>query len=280
MQGIVRRVAAGLAAAVGSKVGKEAEELCASGQCATAAVALKLAVDLGHLPSRALLAHMMLDGREGVARDWNGAVELVEEGVRSGCHHCQGAMATLCYRQDGPCGGLKGDVARALELARESSGKGSKYGQYALGKLHEYGVGLAEEEDDKELSDDDWAAQVIALYRLAAAQGLAGAQNELGNIYFLGNIVAEDDAEALRWHRQAAAQGHPDSLISIGSHFECTIEDAEEAIRWYRRAHAAGHPNAAYLLLQLGVCIYRTYADVPTHSARTQRHTQFFLPAQ
>ena len=48
-------------AAVGSKVGKEAKELCASGQCAAAAVALKLAVDLGHLPSRALLAHMMLD---------------------------------------------------------------------------------------------------------------------------------------------------------------------------------------------------------------------------
>jgi hypothetical protein len=95
MQGIVRRVAAGLAAAVGSKVGKEAEELRASGQCAAAAVALKLAVDLGHLPSRALLAHMLLGGREGVARDNNAAVELVEEGARLGCHHCQGVLPAI-----------------------------------------------------------------------------------------------------------------------------------------------------------------------------------------
>jgi TPR repeat protein len=248
MQSIVRRVAAGLAAAVGSKVGKEAEELCASGRCAAAAVALKLAVDLGHLPSRALMAWMMREGREGVARDWNGAVELAEEGVRLGCHHCQGVLATLCYWKAPPCCGLGGDVARALELARESSGKGSRYGQYALGRLHQYGVGLAEEEEE-----DDYT-QVFALYRLAAAQGFDGAQHELGDIYGAGEIVAEDDAESLRWHRLAAAQGHPHSLCSIGSHFQYVIEDVAEAIRWYRRAQAAGHPNAAYLLRQLGVC--------------------------
>jgi TPR repeat protein len=246
----VRRVAAGLAAAVGSKVGKEAEELCASGRCAAAAVALKLAVDLGHLPSRALLAHMLLGGREGVARDYNAAVELVEEGARLGCHHCQGVLATLCYSWIPPCGGLKGDVARALELARESSGKGSKYGQYALGELYGYGAGLAEE---KEWDDDD-ANEAIALYRLAAAQGFDGAQNALGKIYDEGNIVAADGAEGLRWHRLAAAQGHPDSLCFIGSHFQWTIRDVEEASRWYRRAQAAGHPNAAYLLQQLSAC--------------------------
>jgi hypothetical protein len=65
---MVARVAAklmhSLAAAVGNKVGKEAEELCALGQCAAAAVALKLAVDLGHLPSRALKEWMLLDGRD------------------------------------------------------------------------------------------------------------------------------------------------------------------------------------------------------------------------
>jgi hypothetical protein len=65
----VGRVAAklmhSLAAAVGNKVGKEAEELCASGQYAAAAVALKLAVYLGHLPSRARTAWMLIHGREG-----------------------------------------------------------------------------------------------------------------------------------------------------------------------------------------------------------------------
>ena len=132
MQGIVRRVAAKLmhtlAAAVGNKVGKEAEELCASGQCAAAAVALKLAIDVGHLPSRALKAWMLLECREGVAQDHNAAFELVEEGAHLGCHHCQGVVAR-CYLYGYGC---VRDDARSLELARESSGKGSRYGQYVL----------------------------------------------------------------------------------------------------------------------------------------------------
>ena len=47
MQSIVRRVTAGLVAAVRDKFAKEAEELCASGQCAAAVVALQRAICLG-----------------------------------------------------------------------------------------------------------------------------------------------------------------------------------------------------------------------------------------
>jgi hypothetical protein len=45
---VVAKLMHSLAAAVGNKVGKEAEELCASGQCAAAAVALKLVVTGAH----------------------------------------------------------------------------------------------------------------------------------------------------------------------------------------------------------------------------------------
>ena len=191
-----------VAAAVGSKMGKEAEELCASGQCAAAAVALKLAVDLGHLPSRALKAWLMLEGREGVARDRNGAFELVEEGARLGCHHCQGVMAE-CYR----CGyGCEEDEERSLELARESSGKGSRYGQYVLGWLYWHGRGGVAQV----------CAQALALYRLAAAQNLDVAQCDLGFAYSQGLYgVAEDDAEALRFFKLAAAKGIPSYKVHI-----------------------------------------------------------------
>ncbi len=120
-------------------VGQEAEELCASGQCATAAVALKLAVDLGHLPSRALLAYIFQQGRAGVANDsvisMIKSIELVEEGARLGCQHCQGVMA-FCHWMGYGC--VK-DQVRLLELAHESSRKGSRYGQFYLGFLLEKG---------------------------------------------------------------------------------------------------------------------------------------------
>ena len=240
----VRRVAAklmhSLAAAVGNKVGKEAEELCASGQCAAAAVALKLAVDVGHLPSRALMAHMMIDGREGVAKDRDGVFELAEEGARLGCHHCQGVMA-WCYRFTYGC---VRDDARSLELARESSGKGSRYGQYALGCLYRQGLGGVAQDD----------AQALALYRLAAAQNFDGAQCILGFMYDYGLGVAEDVASALRWLQLAAAQGHPEALYRVAychEHGRGVRKNKAEAIRWYRRAQAAGQPDAAAALQRL-----------------------------
>ncbi len=226
-----------LAAAVGNKVGKEAEELCASGQCAAAAVALKLAVDLGHLPSRALMAHMMLDGREGVAQDEDGAFELVEEGARLGCHHCQGVMARCFW-----CGyGCVRDAARSLELARESSGKGSRYGQCFLGWLYEDGLGGVAQD----------YAQAVAFYRLAAAQNLDWAHGSLGGMYHDGNGVAQDFAEALRLYQLAAAQGLPAALYNVATfheHGRGVRKNKAEAIRWYRRAQTAGHPGAASVL--------------------------------
>ena len=205
MQRIVRRVAAKLMhSVVGNKVYKEAEQLCASGQCATAAVALKLAVDLGHLPSRALKAWLLFDGREGVAEDWNGAFELAEEGARLGCHHCQGVMA-WCYMWGDGC--VK-DKARSLELARESAGKGSKYGQHTLGKLYQMGWGGVAQD----------YGQALALYRLAAAQNLDGAQVRLGEMYDRGDGVAQDLAESLRLYQLAAAQGHREALYMVAAH--------------------------------------------------------------
>ena len=146
---------------------------------------------------------MLLDGREGVAKDWNAAFELVEEGARLGCHHCQGLMA-MCYWLGHGC--VK-DAARSLELARESSGKGSRYGQYTLGLFYQHG--------DSEGGVAQDYAQAVALYRLAAAQNLDDAQDSLGYMYYEGVGVAQDDAEALRWYQLAAAQGHPHALYLV-----------------------------------------------------------------
>ena len=183
----------------------------------------------------------MLDGREGVAKDLNGAFELVEEGARLGCHHCQGVMAH-CYRFGCGC---EVDQARSSELARESSGKGSRYGQNALGQLYENGGGGVAQD----------YAQAAAMYRLAAAQNLDAAENNLGLMYDEGLGVAQDYAEALRLYQLAAAQGHPWALANVATcheNGEGVRKNKAEAIRWYRRAQAAGHPHAAGAVQRLG----------------------------
>jgi len=236
----VRRVAAGPAAAARNKVAKEAEELCASGQCAAALVPLQRAIHLGDLRSFALKAWLHIGGREGVAKDHKAAFELAEEGSRSGCHHCQGVLAWCYYRGYG----CERDDARSLELARQSSGRGSSHGQHMLGALHLYG--------DGGLAVDH--AQALALYRLAAAQGLDDAQNELGLLYYSGQGVARDYVESLRWFQLAAAQGHPAALYNVADCHENgqgVRKSKATAIRWYMRAQAAGSSAAAFELRRL-----------------------------
>jgi len=242
MQSNVRRVVAGLVAAVRDKVATEAEELCASGQCAAAVAPLHRAIYLGDCFSLALKAWLLVTGREGVAKDHKTAFELAEEGVRLGCRHCQGVVS-FCYWYGYGC---RRDEARSLEFARESSGRGSRYGQVTLGELHHWGGGgLAHS-----------YARALAFYRLAAAQGLDAAQNELGRMYLYGSGVVRHYAVALRWFHLAAAQGHPHALYMVA---EChqrgdgvaVAADVTEAIRWYRRANAAGHPGAARELRRL-----------------------------
>jgi TPR repeat protein len=137
MQRIARRVAAGMAAAVRDKLAKKAEELCASGQFAAAMEPLDSAIVLGNLSSKALMAWILLDGREGLPKNREKAFRMVYDGTHMGCPHCQGVLA-LCYTNGYGC---VVDDAQSLELARESSGKNSRYGQYTLGVLHMGGKG-------------------------------------------------------------------------------------------------------------------------------------------
>ena len=229
-----RRVASKPMAAVRDKAAKEAEELCASGQYAAALVPLQRAIDFGDSNSRALKAWLLIFGREGVAKDHKRAFELAEEGARLGCHHCQGVVA-YCH---GYGYGCEGDEVLSLHLARKSSGRGSRYGQHALGNLHHW---------DYEVVACDYA-QAAAFYRLAAAQGLDRAQYELGDMYYCGHFgVAPDYAEALRLFQLAAAQGLYVALFFVAECHELgrgVAADVAEAIRWYRRAQAAGSDSA------------------------------------
>ena len=56
------------------------------------------------------------------------------------------------------------------------------------------------------MAQDD--AEAVRWYRLAAAQGEAAAQNNLGFMYAEGQGVAQDFASAHMWFNIATAKGH------------------------------------------------------------------------
>ena len=170
---------------------------------------------------------MMLHGRpasncggSGVAQSHGTAFELVEEGDRQGCPHCQGILS-YCFSQG--CGiATKNEPSLYLPLARSSAAANSKYGQYALG-CH-----FQRHEKDH--------AGAVAQFQLSAAQGLDAAQFELGTCYKFGYGVAIDEAEALRLYRLAADGGFPDAFESLAE----LAADVTEEIYWLERCISAG----------------------------------------
>jgi uncharacterized protein len=79
--------------------------------------------------------------------------------------------------------------------------------------------------------------------RLAAEQGFAPAQKNLGDLYEQGEGVPEDHVEAVRWFRLAADQGYADAQTDLGvkySNGEGVPEDDVLAYMWFNLAAARG----------------------------------------
>ena len=90
-------------------------------------------------------------------------------------------------------------------------------------------------------------------YRLAAAQGHAESQYNLGRMYGngLGSGAPQDDKEAVKWYRLSAAQGDSYAQNALGVMYEMgrgLKQDDQEAAKWYQLAAAQGYSEGMYRL--------------------------------
>ncbi|WP_010543318.1 SPOR domain-containing protein [Sphingomonas elodea] len=90
-------------------------------------------------------------------------------------------------------------------------------------------------------------AGALRAWRPLAEKGDADAQYNLGQIYKLGRGVPVDLAEAEKWYRLAALQGHELGEANYGM---VLFENGkrEAAVPWLERAVGHGEPRAQYLL--------------------------------
>lgn len=121
----------------------------------------------------------------------------------------------------------------------------------ALSSTVIFGSPAVAQEDafNRALSADERGDYVEAVkwYRMAADQGYAGAQYNLGVMYDNGEGVSENVAEAAKWYRRAADQGHALAQYNLGlmhDNGEGVPENDAEAVKWYRRAAAQGRAKA------------------------------------
>jgi len=90
-------------------------------------------------------------------------------------------------------------------------------------------------------------AQAVKWYRMAADQGMPESQYMMGVVYDRGEGLPQDFAEAVAWYRKAAEQGYIAAQFELGNKYargEGVPQNYAEAYVWFSLAAAAGHEMA------------------------------------
>ena len=163
---------------------------------------------------------------------------------------------------------LVDDVLRLLGRPRRtqatSSSSTKRYSQAELKEINRKGV---------EYYDAKQYAKAVEWYRIAAEQGYADAQYNLGIMYDNGRGVPQDYAEAVRWYRKAAEQGRARAQFNLGYMYENgqgVTQDYAEAVRWYRKAAEQGYADAQFNL----ALRYKNGQGVPKDLSEARRWFQ------
>jgi len=115
-------------------------------------------------------------------------------------------------------------------------------------------------------------AESLKWYALAAAQGHAGAQNDLGTMYCNGVGVADDLEEATKWYRRAADQGLAVAQFNLAMRYKCgkgVQADDHEAAVWFRKSADQGYVEA---IGELGTLLRQGRGVTNSLPLAAQRH--------
>ena len=154
--------------------------------------------------------------------------------------------ATLCCGSgiagltEGENAFVKGDYATALKELRPLAERGNAKAQYRLGRMYEFGQGVAVDK-----------AQALVWLRKSAAQGDSEAQLELGVMYASGDGVKQDDKMAVALFQKAATQGEATAQYNLGLMYakgNGVQKDYAQAVAWFRKAAEQGEVRAQFKL--------------------------------
>jgi TPR repeat protein len=84
-------------------------------------------------------------------------------------------------------------------------------------------------------------------FRLAATQGNAAAERQLGFMYYSGRGFKQNNSEAVSWFERAAAHGDIESQVNLGQMYENGLSIGQDDVKsayWFRLAADGGDRRA------------------------------------
>ena len=210
----------------------------------------------GHLDAQYTLGNMYYSG-QGVEQNYDEAVGWYRKAAEQGHVEAQWELSKLYERGSR---GVKRNYVEAAKWCEKASEQGHKQATevfYVLSHLKaaESGSSIAQYTlgnmyyVGQGVQKDD--AEAAKWYRKAAEQDHVEAQRKLGNMYYAGAGVQKDDAEAAKWYQKVAEQGDADAQYRVGKMYEDGIgvqKDYTEAAKWYQKVAEQGDADAQYKL--------------------------------
>jgi TPR repeat protein len=192
-----------------------------------AVIYLTRAAEGGNAEAKYFLSQLYQEGR-GVEKNITLALQLLKEAADASHPEAVLAMAEHYFYGDG----IEKNLSLAIEYYECCTIEYDKMNYYraCFGYALEC-KGLYGETED-----------VLRLYRIAAEGGEAKAQNNLGLLYWRGNVVARDLSEAIFWLTAAAEQSVGKACKNLGNLYadEEIVRDYEKSLEFLEMAYNLG----------------------------------------
>jgi len=189
---------------------------------------LKRAAEQGDVSAQLMIGNILREGK-GVAKDEAEAFKWFTYAANESDNPEAQYNVGLMYLGGN---GVERDVEEAYRWLKKSASKGSSDAQLTIGNLLYEG---------KILDQDTKTA--VKLFRLAAKQNNIHAQMIMGEMY----LQEQNDKKAVKWIKMAAELENPDAQFMLAKMYakgKGITQDYAEAIRWFKRAAAQGHHEA------------------------------------
>ena len=204
--------------------------------------AVQTAADKGDAKAQYELGHHLANGI-GINRDYAKAVQYMRQSADQGYADAQLELGSYYGRGIG----VPRNVTMAVQWYRKAADQGNALAQYAMGGFYAVGRGVTNDMDE-----------AIQWWLKAAGQDQVDAEAKLGEIYLIPTAPYGTNylnyAESLKWLNKAAAQGSAGAMNNLGVAYENGFGvkmDFKEAARRYRAAAEQGNDTAQANLGQL-----------------------------
>ena len=139
-------------------------------------------------------------------------------------------------------GGLAIDFNRCVKLWDQGATQGFAQAQTNLGQMYHLGS-----QDGPPMTIPVNPQLSFRWFLAAAKQEHVIAMGKIGDYYYFGSGVEQNDESALEWYKKAAIKGHPPAQFNVGHLYEkgrgCEI-DLVQAMHWYQKSAAQGNQQA------------------------------------